>query len=121
MSISAIFKIFHKKENPTGSAFLSQATTSIRSLAEKSAALSDSFSEERDLILQIQNEVNDILPEDNPKAIKFEHAILEKLTRASALCDKAITGHDSGEFKDSVCVLKNLVNQRKNFVFEDEK
>ncbi len=121
MSVSGIFKIFSKKNNPAVSAFLNQITESMDELVKKSATLSDGFSEEKKLILQIKNEINSISPDDNPTAKKFEYAILEKLTLTNSLCEKAITGKDSKDFKSSVLILKNIVNQRKNLAFEDEK
>ena len=114
MGIAEFFKLrFRKKVQSAG--FLKQALISIKTLCEKAENLGPAYSGEKEQLWRIYDDLNKVKPEENPTAIKFEHTILEKATLSGSLCDKAIIGKDSGEFKNSVQLLGNSVNQRKNF------
>ena len=114
MGIFSFFKRGSKKE-AAATVFLNQASVSIKALCEKAQNLTESYSEEKLLLKRIYDDIKAVEPDDNPTAIKFEHSILEKATLAGSLCDKAIIGKDSGEFKNAVQLLGNSVQQRRNF------
>ena len=117
MGIAGIFKLHSKKEVPA-TVFLNQASVSVKTLCEKAKNLTEAYSEEKNQLRNIYESIKEIEPDDNPTAIKFEHSILEKATLAGTLCDKAIIGKDSGEFRNAVQLLGTTVQQRKNFSAE---
>lgn len=108
-------KLTSKKIQEDPNSFLSQIKTHMVTLKEKSGALPEIYSAEKNKIEETCDVVTSLVPESNPTALKFEHNILEKLTMTHYSCSQAIIGRNGNEFKKDVASLAHAVKQRTVF------
>lgn len=93
---------------------VSRIQSVVARLQEKAVALNDSYGGEKQLLAQMSDSVQALIPSANLEASKMEYEILTMLTRLDFLCDKAIAGTDrGGDFTKELDALSTKMRARE--------
>lgn len=101
------------KNNEDNCVLLKQIVSSMQELNTKALCMNDSFSEEKESILRLAENVKELKGLDNITAAKMEQDILCRITMVSSGCDTVLSGGSGEELKKQLTALISSYNQRK--------